>query len=228
VALKNYYVILGVPRNESVAGVHEAFRVLAKKYHPDVAGPESAEHFRNLLEAYEHLSDAQLRARHNHSLQESEQKESPRATPFVSRGTARAEPLVPEPLSILRTFETIRPSYDEMVDRFLRNFTGIGIPKSERIEDLNLEVILSPEEAAQGAVVPISVPSFHRCPLCRGSGRDWLFPCSYCLGEAMIEEEQTIGVKIPPLVRDRTILEVPISGLGIYNFHVRLLLRIAP
>jgi molecular chaperone DnaJ len=227
VALKNYYVILGIPRNESVAGVHEAFRVLAKRYHPDVAGPESAEHFRNLVEAYEHLSDAQLRAKHNHSLQESEQTEFSTATPFVSRGTQRPEPLVPQALSILRTFEKFRPSYDEVIDRFVRNFTGIGIPKSERIEDLNLEVILSPEEAAQGGVVPISVPTFHPCPLCRGSGRDWLFPCSYCLGEGMIEEEQSIGVKIPPLVRDRTIFEVPISGLGIHNFHIRLHFRIA-
>jgi DnaJ-class molecular chaperone len=63
-ALKNYYLILGVSRNESAAGVHEAFRELAKRYHPDVAGPKSEEYFRNLLEAYKHLSDAQLRARH--------------------------------------------------------------------------------------------------------------------------------------------------------------------
>jgi hypothetical protein len=48
-----------------------------------------------------------------------------------------------------------------MVDRFLRNFTGIGIPKAERIADFNLEVILSPDEAAQGGLAPIGVPSFH-------------------------------------------------------------------
>jgi hypothetical protein len=34
-----------------------------------------------------------------------------------------------------------------MIDRFRRNFTGIGIPKAERMEELNLEVILSPDEA---------------------------------------------------------------------------------
>jgi molecular chaperone DnaJ len=84
-ALKNYYLILGVSRNESAAGVQEAFRELAKRYHPDVAGPESAEHFRNLLEAYKHLSDAQLRARYNHSLQETEAKESSKAEPIVQR-----------------------------------------------------------------------------------------------------------------------------------------------
>jgi molecular chaperone DnaJ len=223
-ALKNYYLILGVSRNESAAGVQEAFRELAKRYHPDVAGPESADHFRNLLEAYKHLSDAQLRARYNHSLQETEAKESSKAEPIVQRKAP--EPLVPEPLSIFRSFEKVHPSFDELFERFLRNFTGIGIPKAERIEDLNLEVILSPDEAAQGGVAPIGVPAFHPCPLCSGSGRDWLFPCSYCRGQAMIEEEQTIDVRIPAMVRDGTILEVPISGLGIHNFHLRLHVRI--
>jgi DnaJ-class molecular chaperone len=224
-ALKNYYLILGISRNESAAGVHEAFRELAKRYHPDVAGPQNAEHFRNLLEAYKHLSDAQLRARYNHSLQETGAKESSKAEPIVQ--SREPEPLVPEPLSILRSFETVRPSFDEMVDRFLRNFTGIGIPKAERIADFNLEVILSPDEAAQGGLAPIGVPSFHPCPLCGGSGRDWLFPCNYCRGQAMIEEEQTVGVRIPAMVRDGTILEIPISGLGIHNFHIRLHIRIA-
>jgi molecular chaperone DnaJ/curved DNA-binding protein len=42
----------------------------------------------------------------------------------------------------------------------------------------------------------------------------------------MIEEEQTIDVRIPAMVRDGTILEVPIRGLGIHNFHIRLYVRI--
>lgn len=50
-AIKNYYLILGVSRNETATGIHEAFRELAKRYHPDVAGPESTEQFRDLLEA---------------------------------------------------------------------------------------------------------------------------------------------------------------------------------
>ena len=41
----------------------------------------------------------------------------------------------------------------------------------------------------------------------------------------MIEGKQTIDVRIPAMVRDGTILEVPISGVGIYNFHIRVHLR---
>jgi curved DNA-binding protein CbpA len=44
--VKDYYFILGISRNETAAGVHEAIRELAKRYHADIAGPESAEHFR--------------------------------------------------------------------------------------------------------------------------------------------------------------------------------------
>jgi molecular chaperone DnaJ len=227
-AIKDYYLILGISRDESAAGVHDAFRELAKKHHPDVAGPESAEHFRNLLEAYKHLSDAQLRARYNHSLQRVEEREeSARPESVIVRRRERPEPLVPEPISILRGFETVRPSFDEMADRFLRNFTSVGIPKAERIADLNLEVILSPDEAARGGLIPIGVPSFRPCPLCGGSGRDWLFPCSYCRGEAIIEEEHTISMRIPARLRDGTILELPSSGFGIHNFYIRLHVRIA-
>ena len=63
----------------------------------------------------------------------------------------------------------------------------MGVLKGKRTEDLNLELILSPDEAAQGGRAPIGVPSFYPCPLCGGSGRDWRLPCRYCAWTAMIE-----------------------------------------
>jgi hypothetical protein len=74
------------------------------------------------------------------------------------QGRYRPAPLIPEPVSILHDFQTIRPSFDALFDRVLRNFTGIEVPKGERIEDLNIEVVLSPLEAARGVVAPIGVP----------------------------------------------------------------------
>jgi molecular chaperone DnaJ len=222
-AIKDYYLILGISRDETTAGVHEAFRELAKRHHPDIAGPENAEHFRNLLEAYKHLSDSRLRARYNHSLQRAELA---RPESVVVRRSERPEPLVPEPISIVRSFETFHPSFDEMIDRFRRNFTGIGIPKAERIEELNLEAILSPDEARHGGLVSIGVPSFHSCPICGGSGRDWLFLCSYCRGQGMTEKEEMVDVRIPARIPDGAILEVPITGLGINNFCIRVHVRI--
>ncbi|HSE89712.1 MAG TPA: hypothetical protein VLJ79_26095 [Candidatus Binatia bacterium] len=114
-----------------------------------------------------------------------------------------------------------------MFERFLRNFTGEGIPKGERLEALNVEVTLSPEEAARGVVVPVGVPVFYTCPECGGSGRHWLFPCVNCNAQGIIEEEKTVRVHIPGMAPDRTVIEVPIHGLGIHNFYLRLHIRIS-
>jgi DnaJ-class molecular chaperone len=35
---RSFYVVLGVPRTESPAGIRKAFRELALRYHPDRAG----------------------------------------------------------------------------------------------------------------------------------------------------------------------------------------------
>jgi hypothetical protein len=39
-----------------------------------------------------------------------------------------------------------------------------------------------------------------------------------CEGQGMIEQEMTVPVRIPPMVRDRTVIEVPIEGLGVHTF----------
>jgi molecular chaperone DnaJ len=227
-ATKDYYLVLGISRGENLRGIQDAFRELAKIYHPDRAGPEGTRKFQDIQEAYETLSDPEKRRLYNHQLAEEEIKVHFRAEPIFSRPRSRAEPLVPEPMSVLRDFETVRPSFEPLFERFLRNFTRERIPKSERLEDLNIEVMLSPEEAASGVTVPVAVPVFATCAQCGGSGRDWLFPCLECNGQGMLEEEETVRIDIPPLVRDRAIIEVPIHGLGIHNFYVRLHIRIGP
>ncbi|HLH86317.1 MAG TPA: molecular chaperone DnaJ [Thermoplasmataceae archaeon] len=61
---KDYYSILGVPRNASQDEIKRAFRTLARKYHPD-ANPdnkkEAEEKFKEISEAYEVLSDENKR-----------------------------------------------------------------------------------------------------------------------------------------------------------------------
>ena len=113
------------------------------------------------------------------------------------------------------------------MERVLRNFTGIGVPKGERVEGLTVEVLLSAAEAARGGVASLGVPVFSPCPVCGGSGREWLFPCTYCREQRMVEGEETVRIPIPPMVREGTILEVPIRGLGIHNIYLRLYIRIA-
>jgi molecular chaperone DnaJ len=224
---KDYYLILGIPRRENLRAIQDAFRELAKRYHPDRAGPEGTRKFQDIQEAYEVLSDPEKRKSYNYELEQDEIRIHSRPEPIFSRPVPRAEPLVPETMSVLRDFETIRPSFEPLFERFLRNFTGERIPKGERLESLNVEVILSPEEAAGGVAIPVGVPVFYNCRQCGGSGRDWLFPCIDCNAQGIIEAEETVRVYIPSKVRDRSIIEVPIHGLGIHNFYLRLQIRIS-
>ncbi|HEC34045.1 MAG TPA: J domain-containing protein [Chloroflexi bacterium] len=64
---KDYYRILGVSRNASQKEIKRAYRRLARQFHPDVNPDDKAaeEHFKEINEAYEVLSDPQKRAQYD-------------------------------------------------------------------------------------------------------------------------------------------------------------------
>lgn len=64
---KDYYKTLGVSRSASADEIRSAYRKLAMKYHPDRnPGDKQAEdHFKEINEAYQVLSDSQKRARYD-------------------------------------------------------------------------------------------------------------------------------------------------------------------
>ena len=60
---KDYYKILGVERSASADDIRKAYRVLAKKYHPDVSKEANAEaRFKEIGEAYEVLKNQEKRS----------------------------------------------------------------------------------------------------------------------------------------------------------------------
>lgn len=60
---KDYYEILGVPRNASLDEIKKAYRKLARTYHPDVSkSPDSEARFKEAAEAYATLKDETKRA----------------------------------------------------------------------------------------------------------------------------------------------------------------------
>ena len=67
VDFKDYYTVLGVPRDASAADIKQAFRKLARQYHPDVAkDKKSAEaKFKEINEAHEVLSDPDKRRKYD-------------------------------------------------------------------------------------------------------------------------------------------------------------------
>src|SRR3990167_10847302 len=62
--MKDYYQILGVPRNASQEEVKKAYRKLAHQFHPDKTGG-SEEKFKEVNEAYQVLGSEQKRAQYD-------------------------------------------------------------------------------------------------------------------------------------------------------------------
>jgi DnaJ-class molecular chaperone len=85
-AHRNHYEVLGVARNATTEDVHRAYRMLARRYHPDVnAGADARARFDELSGAYEVLHDPEQRARYDRSsatAQGSDQAVSRRSTAF--------------------------------------------------------------------------------------------------------------------------------------------------
>jgi curved DNA-binding protein len=66
---KDYYKILGVERTADAKAIRQAFRKLARQYHPDVNKSKDAEaKFKEINEAYQVLNDAERRAKYDQVL----------------------------------------------------------------------------------------------------------------------------------------------------------------
>ena len=63
---RDYYEVLGVPRTADASAIQQAFRTLARKFHPDVnRDPGAEDSFKELNEAYSVLSDPDTRKRYD-------------------------------------------------------------------------------------------------------------------------------------------------------------------
>lgn len=206
---RDLYVALGVARSETASGIRAAFRDLAKRYHPDRTGPGGADTFREIIDAYLVLSDPPARARYDATLDGCD------APDVEQTSIVRRRPK----LLSLHDGEAIQPGLEPLLARVARNFTGLAIPKGERVERLSLDVHLSEEEAARGAVVQVGMPVFRRCASCSGLGGTLLLQCGRCLGAGLVEAMRPLALEIPAGIKDGTELFMPLVRFGIQNFY---------
>lgn len=118
------------------------------------------------------------------------------------------------------------PSVEEMLDTYLRNYTGRGLPKSHHTHVVNLDLVISPNDLAGRTHLPVHVPLFHICDRCGGSGHAGFFGCDKCDGAGIIEEFRTIDVIIPPIGPEGASIPVSLKHLGVENLQLNL--RIIP
>ncbi|CAN1269489.1 Chaperone protein dnaJ 20, chloroplastic [Linum perenne] len=72
ITTQSFYDLLGIPTTGTAPEIKQAYRKLARKYHPDVSPPEKVEEntkqFLRVHEAYETLSDPRSRAYYDRDL----------------------------------------------------------------------------------------------------------------------------------------------------------------
>lgn len=176
-AKRDYYEVLGVPKDASEADIKKAFRTLARKYHPDANkdDPNAADKFKEINEAYQVLSDADKRAKYDQFGHAAEQMGTGGGNPFEGMGGFGAG------------------GFGDIFDMF---FGGGGRQRQrgpERGADLQYELELSLEEAAFGCQKEIRIPRTEECGTCHGSGaKPGTSPttCSKCKGTGQIQVTQ--------------------------------------
>jgi len=139
-----------------------------------------------------------------------------------------SDPREPAPISLLRDFDVGRaePSLEDVFDRFVRSYTGRYLSKAESLSALDLECLVSPEQAASGAILSIAVPVIHACPVCGGSGRDRLYLCTGCGGQGVIATEAPVRFQVPARLRDGDIVQLSLEPLGARDQVLRICFRV--
>jgi len=98
--LMDYYAILNLSPEADIEDIKQAFRRLARQFHPDVAGEGSRERFQQIYQAYQVLSDPEQRRRYDAQRQSSPAPPAAGQRRVVIRttGSSSAEHLDPESL----------------------------------------------------------------------------------------------------------------------------------
>jgi DnaJ-class molecular chaperone len=223
---KSYYAILGISSNATTSEVRSAYRRLAKNFHPDhyTGGSET---FREIQEAYSVLGNPYRRSQYEDRIR----KPSLRI-PVKQTSHPEPEPLIPEErgvdignISPVQSFRQFTPSFDEIFEWLWSNFANLDQPKSGRVQNLTMEVLLTPEQARRGGNTRVMVPAYAACPTCRGYGNVGIYVCSRCAGEGAITGEMPVVISFPPGLSEDHAVMVPLDRFGIRNLHLTVLFR---
>lgn len=185
---RDYYDILGVPKNANRDEIKKAYKRLAKKYHPDLNKESGAtEKFKEINEAASILGDDNKRAQYD------------------AHGTT-AEGFGMDTSSFdFSNLSSFGFDFDEIFERFFggRGFEDFGLGTRRRGPsrgaDLGYELEISLEEVSTGIKKEITAPRYETCGNCNGTGaqtKDDIVICDNCNGTGMQRRTQRTSIGV--------------------------------
>jgi molecular chaperone DnaJ len=177
---KDYYSVLGVPKNASASDIKKAYRRLAQQHHPDTAKGDKAaeERFKEISAAYDVLGDPEKRTEYDRI-----RDMASSGFRFGGGGPGGVR------------FEDLGFDGGNLGDLFGDLFGAGGgtTTRPRRGADLAAEVEVSFDDAMKGTTVPLSVTGSAPCTTCGGSGaRPGTSPatCPECAGTGAVSVNQ--------------------------------------
>lgn len=216
-AAKDYYGLLGVDRSATAKEIKQAYRKLARKYHPDVnPGDKDCEaRFKEINQAYEVLSDPEKRKKYDQygeNWQYADQFAGAGARPGGQRGywTFSGGGDTRFDYGDVGTDEMggafAGGGFGGIFDSILGDMARKKGRRPVRGQDFEYPVEVTLEEAYRGTARILELQVEDQCPSCRGEG------CPKCGGSGTVIRPQRIEVKVPPGVKDGS--RVRIAGKG--------------
>ena len=181
---RDYYEVLGIDKNADDVAIKKAYRVLAKKYHPDMNpnDKEAETKFKEVNEAYAVLSDPQKKSQYDQFGHAA----------FEQGGGAGG-------FGGFGGFGDFGDLGDIFGSFFGGGFGGSSSARRnapQRGEDIGVNVTISFEEAAFGVKKDITYNRVQKCPDCDGSGAEkgtGSETCSACGGSGQRRVTQRMG-----------------------------------
>ncbi len=154
-AKRDYYEVLGVPRDADEDAIKKAYRKLAMKFHPDRNPDDKSaeEKFKEVKEAYEVLTDAGKRGAYDRF------------------GHAGVDQQNAAGAGAGAGFGSFSEAFGDIFgDIFGGGNRGGGRSGVYRGADLRYDMEITLEQAARGTETKIRIPSTESCTACHGSG----------------------------------------------------------
>jgi len=178
-AKRDYYEVLGVPKNASDEDIKKAYRKLAMKHHPDrnQGDAEAEVKFKEAKEAYEMLSDAEKRSAYD------------------QYGHAGVDPNMRGGPGGAQGFGGFADAFGDIFGDIFgqaRRQQGGG-RQVYRGNDLSYAMEVTLEEAAEGKEAQIRIPSWDECDTCHGTGAKpgtSAKTCNTCQGSGSVQMRQ--------------------------------------